>query len=68
LVVDDMVRSGTTIEALTILAERSKAKIAGIFAIASVEQAMSKLKGRLGLTCPMESLVTLEQKERRYSY
>jgi len=68
LVVDDMVRSGTTIEALTTLAERSKAKVAGIFAIASVEQAMSKLKGRLGLTCPMESLVTLEQRERRYSY
>jgi adenine phosphoribosyltransferase len=68
LIVDDMVRSGTTIEALAILAERSKAKIVGIFAIASVEQAMPRLKGRLGLTCPIESLVTLEQKQRRYSY
>ena len=68
LIVDDLVRSGTTIEALTILTERSKAKIVGIFAIASVEQAMAKLKSRLGLTCPIESLVTLEQKQRRYSY
>lgn len=68
LIVDDMVRSGTTIEALTILVERMRAKIVGIFAIASVEQAMPKLKSRLGLTCPIESLVTLEQKQRRYSY
>jgi adenine phosphoribosyltransferase len=68
LIVDDMVRSGTTIEALTILVERMRAKIVGIFAIASVEQAMPRLKGRLGLTCPIESLVTLEQKSRRYSY
>jgi adenine phosphoribosyltransferase len=68
LIVDDMVRSGTTIEALTMLAGRSKAKIVGIFAIASVDQAMARLKSRLGLTCPIESLVTLEQKARRYSY
>lgn len=68
LIVDDMVRSGTTIEALTVLAERSKAKIVGVFAIASVEHAMPKLRSRLGLACPIESLVTLEQKSRRYSY
>ena len=68
LIVDDMVRSGTTIEALTILVGRMRAKTVGIFAIASVEQAMPRLKGRLGLTCPIESLVTLEQKQRRYSY
>ncbi|MGD0319840.1 MAG: phosphoribosyltransferase family protein [Nitrososphaerales archaeon] len=68
LIVDDMVRSGKTIEALTVLVERMRAKVVGIFAIASVEQAMPKLKSRLGLTCPIESLVTLEQKSRRYSY
>ncbi len=68
LIVDDMVRSGTTIEALTVLVERMRAKIVGIFAIASVEQAMPRLKSRLGLTCPIESLVALEQKTRRYSY
>ncbi|MBI3840999.1 MAG: adenine phosphoribosyltransferase [Thaumarchaeota archaeon] len=68
LIVDDMVRSGTTIEALARLAEKAKAKIVGVFAIASVDQAMPKLKGRLGLTCPIESLVSLEQKSRRYNY
>jgi adenine phosphoribosyltransferase len=68
LMVDDLVRSGTTIEALARMAERAKAKIVGIFAIASVDQSMPKLKSRLGLTCPIESLVTLEQKQRRYSY
>ena len=68
LIVDDLVRSGTTIEALARMAERAKAKIVGVFAVASVDQSMSKLKSRLGLTCPIESLVTLEQKQRRYNY
>ena len=68
LVVDDLVRSGTTIEAMTRIAEKAKAKIVGVFAIASVDQSMQKLKSRLGLTCPIESLVTLEQKQRRFTY
>ncbi|MDG6920558.1 MAG: hypothetical protein JRN59_03430 [Nitrososphaerota archaeon] len=68
LVVDDLVRSGTTIEALARIAEKGKAKVVGVFAIASVDQSMQKLKGRLGLTCPIESLVTLEEKPKRYSY
>jgi adenine/guanine phosphoribosyltransferase-like PRPP-binding protein len=68
LIVDDMVRSGITIEALTRLAEKARAKIVGVFAIVSVDQAMPRLKGRLGLTCPIESLVTLEQRSKRYNY
>ncbi|QQG49113.1 MAG: helix-turn-helix domain-containing protein [archaeon] len=68
LIVDDMVRSGTTIEALAKLAEKAKSKIVGVFAIASIDQAVPKLKGRLGLTCPIESLVNLEPKSRRYNY
>lgn len=68
LIVDDMVRSGITIEALVRLAEKSKAKIVGVFSIASVDQSMSKLKSRLGLTCQIESLVALEQKSRHYSF
>jgi adenine phosphoribosyltransferase len=68
LVVDDMVRSGITIEALSRLAEKAKAKIVGVYSIASVEQSMSKLKSRLGLTCPIESLVTLEPKTRHYQF
>jgi adenine phosphoribosyltransferase len=68
LVVDDMVRSGITIEALARLAEKAKAKIVGVYSIASVEQSMTKLKSRLGLTCPIESLVTLEPKTRHYQF
>lgn len=68
LIVDDLVRSGTTIEALARISEKAKAKIVGVFAIASIDQSMPKLKSRLGLTCPIESLVTLEQKTRRYNY
>lgn len=68
LIVDDMVRSGTTIEGITRLAEKARAKIVGIFAIASVDQSIQKLKSRLGLTCPIESLVALEQKTRHYTF
>ncbi len=68
LIVDDMVRSGNTIEALTRLAEKAKAKIVGVFSIASVDQAMPKLRSRLGLTCQIESLVSLEQKARHYKF
>jgi adenine/guanine phosphoribosyltransferase-like PRPP-binding protein len=68
LIVDDLVRSGTTIEALTKISEKARAKIVGVFAIASVDQSMAKLKSRLGLTCPIESLVVLEQRQRRYNY
>lgn len=68
LIVDDMVRSGVTIEALVRMAEKAKTKIVGVFSIASVGQSMQKLKGRLGLTCQIESLVTLEQKARHYQF
>ncbi len=68
LIVDDMVRSGTTIEALARVAERAKAKIVGIFVIASVDQSIQKLKKRLGLTCQIESLVTLEHRSRHYNF
>ena len=68
LIVDDLVRSGTTVEALARMAERAKAKVAGVFAIASLGQSMPRLKSRLGLGCPFESLVTLEQRQRRFNY
>jgi adenine/guanine phosphoribosyltransferase-like PRPP-binding protein len=68
LIVDDMIRSGTTIEALTRLAEKARAKVVGVFAIASIQNSIEKLRQRLGLTCPIESLVQLEQKARKYVY
>lgn len=68
MIVDDMVRSGTTVEALASIAERARAKAVGVFAIASVDQSIPRLKGRMGLTCPIESLVTLEHRQKRYNY
>jgi len=68
LIVDDMVRSGITIEALTNLAEKARAKIVGVFSIASLDQSMPKLKSRLGLTCQIESLISLEQKAKHYKF
>ena len=68
LLVDDLVRSGTTIETMARIAEKAKARVVGIFVIASVDQTMARLKSRLGLTCPIESIVTFEQKKRRYNY
>lgn len=68
LIVDDMVRSGITVEALTRLAEKARAKVVGVFIIASVDQSIPKLKSRLGVTCPIESLVSLEHKARHYTF
>jgi adenine/guanine phosphoribosyltransferase-like PRPP-binding protein len=68
LIVDDMVRSGVTVEALVRMAEKAKTRVVGVFSIASVDQSMQRLRGRLGLTCQMESLVTLEQKARHYQF
>ena len=68
LIVDDMVRSGTTIEALARIADKARAKVVGVFAIASVGQSMTKLKSKLGLTCPIESLVALEPRQKKFSY
>jgi adenine phosphoribosyltransferase len=68
LIVDDLVRSGTTIEGLARLAEKARAKVVGVFSVGSMDQSMQKLKSRLGLTCPIESLVVLEQKARHYNF
>jgi adenine/guanine phosphoribosyltransferase-like PRPP-binding protein len=68
LIVDDMIRSGTTVEALARIAEKARAKIVGVFAIASVDQSAAKLKSRLGITSRVESLVALEQKARHYNF
>jgi adenine phosphoribosyltransferase len=67
LIVDDLVRSGITIDALVRLAEKAKARVVGVFTIASIDQSMQKLKSRLNLNCPVESLVSLET-SRRYNF
>ncbi len=69
LIVDDLIRSGVTLDALVRLAEKARARPVGIFAIASMEQSLPRLKERLKLNCPIETLVTLEPpKKQQYSF
>jgi adenine/guanine phosphoribosyltransferase-like PRPP-binding protein len=68
LIVDDFIRSGITIDALVKLAEKAKARTVGIFTIASMEQSLPKLKERLNLNCPIESLVNLPPIQKHYSF
>ena len=69
LIVDDLIRSGVTLDALVRLAEKARARPVGIFAIASTEQSLPRLKERLKLNCPIEALVTLEPpKKPQYTF
>jgi adenine/guanine phosphoribosyltransferase-like PRPP-binding protein len=68
LIVDDFVRSGITIDALVKLAEKAKARVVGVFTIASMDQSLPKLKERLNLNCPIESLVSLPPVQRHYNF
>jgi len=69
LIVDDLIRSGVTLDALVRLAEKARARPVGIFTIASLEQSLAKLKERLKLNCPIEALVTLEPpKKQQYAF
>jgi purine operon repressor len=69
LIVDDLIRSGVTLDALVRLAEKARARPVGIFTIASMESSLPKLKERMKLNCPIETLVTLEPpKKQQYTY
>jgi len=69
LIVDDLIRSGVTLDALVRLAEKARARPVGIFTIASMEASLPKLKERMKLNCPIETLVTLEPpKKLQYSF
>jgi len=68
LIVDDFIQSGITIDALVKLAEKARARVVGIFTIASMDQSLPKLKERLNLNCPVESLVTLPHTQRHYNF
>jgi len=68
LIVDDLIRSGVTVDALVKLVEKARARAVGIFTIASMEQSLPKLKERLKLNCPVETLVTLEPTKKHYTY
>jgi adenine/guanine phosphoribosyltransferase-like PRPP-binding protein len=68
LIVDDLIRSGLTLDALVKLVEKARARAVGIFTIASMEQSLPRLKERLRLNCPVETLVSLEQTKKHYTY
>jgi len=69
LIVDDLIRSGVTLDALVRLAEKARARPVGIFTIASLEASLPKLKERMKLNCPIETLVTLEPpKKQQYTF
>lgn len=68
LIVDDMVRSGITIDALAKLTEKARARLVGIFAIASMDRSLWKLKDRLNLNCPAEALVDLQPPTKHYTF
>lgn len=57
LVVDDMIRTGATMETLIKLVKKSKAKVAGVFTILSINDGIERLSKKLKLKCKVESLV-----------
>jgi purine operon repressor len=68
LIVDDLIRSGVTLDALVRLAEKARVKPVGIFTIACIEQSLSRLKERMKLNCPIETLVTLDSPRKQYAF
>ncbi|MDI6826451.1 MAG: phosphoribosyltransferase family protein [Candidatus Aenigmarchaeota archaeon] len=58
LLVDDVIRTGSTMEALMNMCKKANANVAGIFTIISVGDSIKKLKKRL--TCPVNSLIEIE--------
>jgi adenine/guanine phosphoribosyltransferase-like PRPP-binding protein len=68
LIVDDLIRSGVTLDALVRLAEKARVKPVGIFTIACVEQSLPRLKERMKLNCPIETLVTLDAPRKQYTF
>jgi len=60
LVVDDMVKSGDTQDALLNLVKKAKAEIAGVFALIAMGDAWQR-KLKMTKECPVEILLGLEQ-------
>jgi adenine/guanine phosphoribosyltransferase-like PRPP-binding protein len=57
LIVDDIIRSGSTVEALAEAAERSRATLVAVYALVSVSGSVKTLGDKLGV--PVETIVTL---------
>jgi adenine/guanine phosphoribosyltransferase-like PRPP-binding protein len=58
LLVDDVVRTGSTIEALMEICKRISANVTGVFAIMSVGDSIKKLKKKL--TCPVKAMIEFD--------
>lgn len=61
LIVDDIIRTGATLEALVRLVEKSKAKVVGIFSICEIENITEKVKKRLQLNFEPKSFLRLKK-------
>lgn len=59
LIVDDIMRTGATLEAMVRLVDRSRAKTVGIFTLFSIKNCAEELKKRLGLKCKVVSFLNL---------
>jgi purine operon repressor len=68
LIVDDMVRSGITIDALVKLTEKTRGRIVGVFTLAAMDQSLTRLKERLNLNCPVEALVSLHPQPKHFGF
>lgn len=56
--IDDVIRTGSTIEALIEICKKIGANVAGVFAIISVGDSVKKLKKKL--TCPVKTLIEFD--------
>jgi len=61
LIVDDILRTGATVYGVASIAERSGAKVVGVFAVASVGESAEALKQKLGVSYPIKSIINLSQ-------
>jgi adenine/guanine phosphoribosyltransferase-like PRPP-binding protein len=61
LLVDDFIRTGVTLQALVRLVDSAQGSVASVFALASIGDIDSLLENRLGLRCPVQSLITIPE-------
>lgn len=60
LIVDDIARTGMTIESLIRLVERSKGRVSGIFAVYEINDVLKRLVERHNLACETRSFIKLK--------
>jgi adenine/guanine phosphoribosyltransferase-like PRPP-binding protein len=58
LLIDDVIRTGSTVEALIEICKKVGANVAGVFAITSIGDSVKKLKKKL--TCPVKTLLEFD--------